>query len=263
MKRYPLLYGLVGMVLIAIFGYFTYSHLSVSAKTPETITPATIQDEEVELTISTFLHLLVEGHMKEAQEYTTGDTKRVLQSNQAQEVSGTLIHHRLDIRSLSSQFAQVAVDATVDTKVGKDRNHFLYTLIKQDQKWKILKIEEFPVILNNVEEMKLPDQVDNVIEQYLVYVSKSQWKESLTLLSGQARKEAEKTFSFLPKNLNTKIKVLNKAPVVVETDKALIQVDYEIKNDIQKNVEISTLFQMEDVGGEWKISQITNVGGGQ
>jgi len=114
-----------------------------------------------------------------------------------------------------------------------------------------------------VEEMKLPDQADKVIGQYLVYVSKAQWEESLTLLSGQARKEAEKTFSFLPKNLNTEIKLLNKVPVAIEIDKALIQVDYEIKNDIQKNVEISTLFQMEDVGGEWKISQITNVGGGQ
>jgi hypothetical protein len=260
LRKYPLLYGLGVILLLSAGGFFWYHSASPQkVKSVGSMAAHSISDPDLELVVSSFLNQLVAGHIQEAQAYTTGDTFKVLASNQQQskDLHSNLLNQTLAIRFSNGQVAQVEVDATVQTPTHKDRNHYLYSLIKVDQ-WKIYKIEEIPLTMQGESKGK-GFEIPSVISSYLSEVSKGNWKGAMDDLTGQALQEVQKTVAFLPKHLSENVQIQKQTPMMVSPGQALVLVEYQLAHPDQKKSQLKTMFGMEQVDGDWKISQITNV----
>jgi hypothetical protein len=260
LKKYPLLYGL-GATLLLSAGVFFWYHSASAQKVKSVGSTAahSISDPDLELVVSSFLNQLVAGHIHDAQAYTTGDTFKVLASNeqQSKDLHSTLLNKNITIRFRNGQLAQVEVDATVQTPMHKDRNHYLYSLIKEDQ-WKIYQIETLPPIMQesaNAKDLEIP----SVISSYLNEVSKGNWQNAMTFLADGALQDVQKTVAFLPKKLSEQVQISKQTPMAVGDGQALVLVEYDLNHPDQKKSHLKTLFRIEQVDGDWKISQITNV----
>ena len=243
------------MGVLATSGFFSIFIL------PEDETKS-IKNEEYthssEVVLHTFLNLLIEGKVGEAEKHTIGETKTILNSNQQIQSKGRLLNTKIKKIFISDQYVQLESDVDMNTETGKDYGHYLVSMIKKNGEWKIYQMEELPVLWSEEHASDQLDILSSIIKQYLQNTSKADWESNLSLVSGKLKETAQQTFHQMP-DFTSDINILEIKPLVQQKEESLVLVKYHLKNQfVEKDQEM--VFEFKNISGEWKITKIVGAG---
>lgn len=258
--KFSMFIGLIAILVIA-FGAIIISdyQAKISANENEDSIVTPYVNQEAELVINTFLNLLVEGKVETAKEYAVGDTKQLLNANSGVEVpKGVLLDSQITYNFANENIIEAIVTAYVQIDRQKDIGQYVYSLIYQDNQWKIFNIETLSITLGKDNAVEKEESVAlDVIMKYLQHIEKGEWEESIFYLAGDTKISSQQSLPYLP-NLTSKITIKETKPLILQENNEMYFVRYLVENELQRQ-EMNMVFEVQNIAGDWKVTKLSSV----